>query len=49
MFSKEPYRRCVRAFFPNFFGKGHARAYVQTGKSVAQNAVTMKIDLLAII
>jgi hypothetical protein len=49
MFSKEPYRRCVRAFFPNLFGKGHARAYTQTGKSVVQNAVTMKIDLLAII
>src|SRR6266568_9647728 len=49
MFSKEPYRRCLRAFFPNLFGKGHARAYTQAGKSVAQNAVTMKIDFLAII
>jgi hypothetical protein len=49
MFSKELYRRCLRAFFPNLFGKGHARAYTQAGKSVAQNAVTMKIDFLAII
>jgi hypothetical protein len=49
MFSKGLYRRCLRAFFPHLFGKRHARAYMQAGKSVAQNAVTMKIDFLTII
>jgi hypothetical protein len=49
MFSKQLYRRCVRAFFPHLFGKSHARAYTQAGKSTAQNAVTMKINFLAII
>ena len=48
MFPQKLDGRCLRTLFAELLGKGHARAQMQAGKSVVENAVAVEVDFLAV-